>query len=91
MTLSDDKITEIFCLVDSFYLSFERTLKSHALGNPPKRKPRMATSEVITIMILFHHSGYRTGFFHFDVKIKINILTSLYKNLTEASNCFIIE
>ena len=76
MTLSDDKITEIFCLVDSFCSSFDRTLKSHPIGNPPKRKPRLSTSEVITIMILFHHSNYRTmkHFYMHYVKIHMSHL-----------------
>jgi len=26
----------------------------------PKKKPKLSVSEVITLMILFHHSGYRT-------------------------------
>lgn len=60
MTLSDNKITEIYCLVDNFCISFHRAMAKHLLGNNPKRKPNLSTSEVITIMILFHHSGYRT-------------------------------
>ncbi len=60
MNLSDTRIIEIFYHVDTFCLAFKDTIKSHLVGNPPKRKPRMATSEVITLMILFHLSGYRT-------------------------------
>ena len=53
MTLSDDKITEIFCQIDTFYIHFHHALASHIIGNPPKRKPKLSTSEVITLMILF--------------------------------------
>ncbi len=59
MVLSNDKITEIFYLVDEFCLEFEQTIKKHTLGNAPKRKPRMSCSEVITIMILFHSGGFK--------------------------------
>lgn len=76
MTLSDDKITEIFCQVDTFCIHFHTALASHTLGNPPKRKPKLCVSEVITLMILFHHSGYRTmkGFYTQYVKIHMHHL-----------------
>ena len=65
MTLSDDKITEIFCQVDTFCFHFHNALAPQILGNQPKKKPNLSVSEVITLMILFHHSGYRTmkGFY----------------------------
>lgn len=59
MTLSTDKITDIFYLIDEFCLEFDRTIKPHTLGNAPKRKPKMSISEVITLMVLFHQGGYR--------------------------------
>ena len=60
MALSDNKITEIFCLVDEFCLSFEKTIQKHLIGNKPKRTPKMSCSEVISIMILFHLGGFET-------------------------------
>jgi len=54
-----DKITEIFYIVDAFCIEFDKTTKSHLIGNPPKRKPKMCTSEVITIYLLFHLGGFR--------------------------------
>ena len=59
MILSDNKITEIFYLVDEFCLSFEKTIQKHLIGNKPKRTPKMSCSEVITIMIFFHLGGFR--------------------------------
>ncbi len=59
MVLSDNKITEIFYLVDEFCLEFEITIKNHLIGNKPKRKPKMSCSEVVTIMIMFHSGGFR--------------------------------
>ena len=59
MILSDNKITEIFYLVDEFCLSFEKTIQKHLIGNKPKRTPKMSCSEVITIMISFHFGGFR--------------------------------
>ncbi len=59
MVLSNNKITEIFYLVDEFCIEFERSLKKHTLGNEPKKKPKMSCSEVITIMVLFHSGGFK--------------------------------
>ena len=59
MTLSTDKVTEIFYLADEFCIQFEATVGSRFLGNLPKRKPRMSVSEVITLMTLFHSGGFR--------------------------------
>lgn len=59
MTLSNDKITDIFYLVDEFCHHFDHLITRHLIGNKPKRKPRMSTSEVITIMILFHYGSFR--------------------------------
>lgn len=53
------QITEIFCVVDEFVLEFDQHLSKHLIGNTPKRKPRLSTSEVMTIMILFQLSGVR--------------------------------
>ena len=59
MNLTKDKITEIFYLADDFCIEFDKTIKGHLLGNLPKRKPKMSTSEVITIMVLFHFGQFR--------------------------------
>lgn len=68
MTISDDKITEVSCQVDTFCFHFHNALAPQILGNPPKKKPKR---EVITLMIVFHHSGYRTmkGFYNNYVKV----------------------
>ena len=88
MTLSDDRITEIFCQVDTFCTHFHHALAPHIIGNPPKKKPKLSISEVITLMIVFHHSGYRTmKRFYLDyVKIHMRHLfpnTVSYNRFTE--------
>lgn len=59
MVLSDDKITEIYYLIDEFCIEFDQSIQKHLIGNKPKRKPRMSCSEVISIMVMFHSGGYR--------------------------------
>jgi hypothetical protein len=58
------KITDIFCFVDEFYKEFLRVTDGHIIGNKAKKPCIMSGSEVITIVILFHISGFRT-FKHF--------------------------
>ena len=48
MTLSDDKITGIFCQVDTFCFHFHNALAPQILGNPPKK-------EAITLGQRSHH------------------------------------
>jgi hypothetical protein len=59
MTLTDDKIIEIFYLIDEFRIEFDKSVEKHLLGNKPKRRPKLSPSEVITIMVMFHTGGFR--------------------------------
>ncbi len=59
MNLSSNKVTEIFYLADEFCIQFEASVGRNLIGNAPKRKPRMSTSEVITLMTLFHSGSFR--------------------------------
>lgn len=59
-----DKITDIFCIIDEFNQEFESKMTCFLIGNKPKRTPKMSKSEVMTIVVLFHLSGFRT-FKHF--------------------------
>jgi hypothetical protein len=60
-------IVALFYDLDKFALEFEMILKRHLLsdGKPHRnRKSRMCLGEIMTILILFHASNYRT-FKHF--------------------------
>ncbi len=61
-----DKITDIFSIVDEFCKDFDKTTQPFLLGAASKRPPRMSKSEVITIYLLFHLSGFRC-FKHFYI------------------------
>jgi len=58
--ITADQVTTIFCVVDEFMIEFNHSILNHLIGNPPKRKPTMNSSEVITIQILFQLSGVRS-------------------------------
>lgn len=64
--INPDKVTEIYCLIDEFRIKFDDYTKSFIIGKPSKRPPVMSKSEVISIIILFHLSGYRC-FKHFYI------------------------
>ena len=59
--------TEQFCDVDDFCQQFEPLLHQRQIESGQRkrrRRPRLATSEIMTILIMFHVSNYRT-FKHF--------------------------
>ena len=53
------QITEIYCIVDEFVLEFKKMNDQYAIGNHAKRQTIMSTTEVMTIIILFHLSDFR--------------------------------
>jgi hypothetical protein len=60
--LSNDKITEIYFIIDEFAKEFNKTITAHSLNekDAPKKRNRkftMTDSEVMTILVLFHAMG----------------------------------
>ena len=66
--ITEDKVTEIFCMADDFCKFFDAMTAKYTLKPTGKRKyhrnSTMSKEEVMLIMILFHDSGYRC-FKHF--------------------------
>ena len=66
--LTEDKVTELYCMADDFCKYFDRQMKKYTLKNVNKRiyyrDSIMSKAEIMLIMILFHDSGYRC-FKHF--------------------------
>lgn len=55
-------LLELFCDIDDFWLEFEPYLKRHLLNSKQRfrfKKRSLSVSEIMTIIILFHHSHYR--------------------------------
>lgn len=57
--LTDDKVTEIFCICDDFCKEFNAEIEKSSLKAPDGRKHRrrngtMSEPEVMTILICFH-------------------------------------
>lgn len=62
--ISTDKITEIYVIIDDFRKEFATVLEGHVLnqesGLKRRNKPsKLSDSEVMTILIAFHLSGFR--------------------------------
>ena len=60
-------LVELYCSVDDFWKSFKQEWDKHLLDSGKLKrgpKPELTTSEMMTIIILFHQSNYRT-FKHF--------------------------
>ena len=61
--ITEDKVTEIFCMADDFCKFFDAMTLKHTLKPTGKRKyhqnSTMSKAEVMLVMIPFHGSGYR--------------------------------
>lgn len=61
--LTDDKVTEYFCMADDFCKFFNVMMAKYTQKSENKRTYyrdcTMSKSEIMLIMILFHESGYR--------------------------------
>ena len=70
-------LTEIFCLTDDFCKLFDQEKHKYIIPNPNRKRQRtcsLCLSEVITIVIMFHLSHYRTF-----KDFYLNCLCLLYK------------
>ena len=69
--ITEDKVTEIFCIIDEFDKNFESELKKNLLpvtdGKQHRnRKASLSDSEIMTILLLFHFGTYR-NFKHYYI------------------------
>ena len=69
--ITEDKVTEFFCIADDFCKVFDAQMAKYTFKAERKRKyhreSRMSKAEIMVIMILFHSSGYRC-LKHFDLE-----------------------
>jgi len=60
-------IVQLFCEIDDFYKVFETVWRKHLIGNGRvrNRPTRLSMAEVMTILVLYHESDYKTlkGFY----------------------------
>jgi len=78
--ITNEKVTNIFCIIDEFCGDFEQKTKSFMIGQKSKRPRKMCDSEVICILVLFHMGGFRC-FKHFYNNYVIRHMRSDFPNL----------
>ena len=61
--ITEDKVTEIFCIADDFCKVFDTQMEKYTIKSNLKRKyhreSTMSKAEIMVIIILFHSSGFR--------------------------------
>ena len=66
-------IVQLFCEIDDFYKVFETVWRKHLIGNGRvrNRATRLSMSEVMTILVLYHESDYKTlkGFYLREIAV----------------------
>ena len=66
--ISEEKLIEIFIAVDDFTNLFDQWLATRSLepARQPTRQPDLTTSEIMTILVYYHHSGYKNFQYYFQ-------------------------
>lgn len=63
-------LTTLFCSIDDFWKTFKSEWDQHLIDNGKGNrgpKPTLSISEMMTIVVMFQHSNYRTfkHFYHY--------------------------
>lgn len=92
-------LTIIFCVIDDFCKEFEEEFPKHSLENSGSRKRRrssqLSTSEMLTILVYFHHSSYKNFKRYYEELIRFHLkdcfgrLVSYSRFLRLAARCFL--
>ena len=92
--ITEDKVTEIFCMADDFCKFFDAMTTKYTLKPTGKRKyhrnSTMSKAEVMLIMILFHDSGYRC-FKHFYLEKVCKHLRHLFPKVVSYNRIVELE
>ena len=92
--ITEDKVTEIFCMADDFCKFFDAMTAKYTLKPTGKRKyhrdSTMSKAEVMLIMILFHASGYRC-FKHFYLEKVCKQLRHLFPKVVSYNRLVELE
>jgi Transposase DDE domain len=67
--ISEEKLIQIFIAVHDFIQPFEQVLASRSLNaqtRQPTRQPDLAASEIITLLVYYHHSGYKNFQYYYE-------------------------
>ncbi|RDV12575.1 hypothetical protein DXT99_22690 [Pontibacter diazotrophicus] len=66
------KVVEVFCFIDDFCKEVQEYFASHPLPkglsekHPAGRRPALSESEVLTILTLYHLSGFKCFEYYYE-------------------------
>jgi hypothetical protein len=66
-------LTTLYCSIDDFWKSFKQEWDKHLIDNGKRRRgpeSRLSIPEMMTIVILFHQSNYRTFKYFYEYVCK---------------------
>ena len=81
MIINELKVIKLFCELDDFVGEFDKKLCGHSLGSDhPKsfHKPQLTIAEMMSIEILYHHSGYKCFQYYYEQEIEKGYLKSYF-------------
>jgi len=71
MNFIEDTIISLFCIIDDFCLDFEPEWHKRLIDNRKrKREYSLTLSEIMSIVINFHNSGYRTFKKYYQIQVR---------------------
>ena len=92
--ITEDKVTEIFCIADDFCKFFDAMTAKYTLKPTGKRRyhrdSMLSKAEVMLIIILFHDSGYRC-FKHFYLEKVCKQLRHLFPKVVSYNRIVELE
>ena len=72
---NEKKLIEIFISCDDFDKMYEIWLKNHTLGiKTMTRKPDLSDSEIMTILIFYHWSGYKNFQYYYEQLVQKTLI-----------------
>lgn len=81
---NEDKLIQIFCLIDDFCVEYSKSIQQHSLNQRAKGKKvpeaSLSTSEIMTIEILYHLSGHKC-FKYYYLNLALPSLIFYFPNL----------
>jgi len=82
--LTQDKITEIYCIADEFCKNFDQEVKkiSEEGKHTRNRSCEMSESEIMTILIMYHFGGFDNFKFYYQHYIYIHLKRNSPKTLS---------
>lgn len=70
---NENKLIEIFIEVDDFCNALDNWLVQQGKVKPSKYKGQLSKSEILTILIFYHHSGYKCFQYYYNRMVRSNL------------------